>query len=71
MVRFFAVETTQQGSSPTLGIGARIFWIYFRLTGDIRSMGEDISNDYKEACGDFINQLEKQIYALFWQLDDI
>lgn len=47
MVRFLVVEPTHQGLSPRLGIGALIFLIYFRLSGNVRSVGGDIPVEYE------------------------
>lgn len=38
-----------------LNIDARILWIYFRSSDDVRSAGEDFSVDYKDVCGDFVH----------------
>ena len=54
-VRRTVVSHSHQSSRPIHDIGAHTFWIYFRLSRDVCSVGGDILVNYEGVCGNFIN----------------
>lgn len=55
MVRFLVMEPTHQSSCLRLGTDSCVFWIYFRPSGDVRSVGGEVPVDYECVRGDFVN----------------